>query len=104
MKLITRKEEKLFEKYPLYSQNGKGLDSKVIVKYFNPVGAGTWLITEGEKQDDDFIMYGYCHITDWEWGYVSLNELKQVKLPFGLSIEREMYDSGGKYTVGQLVR
>ena len=104
MKLITKKEEKLFEKYPLYSQDGKGFDSKVIVKFFNPVGSGTWLITEGEKQDDDFLMYGYCHITDWEWGYVSLNELKSVRLPFGLSIEREMYDSGGKYTVGQLVR
>lgn len=104
MKLITKKEEKLFEKYPLYSQEGKGMDSKVVVKFFNPVGSGTWLITEGEKQDDDFIMYGYCHITDWEWGYVSFNELKGLRLPLGLSIEREMYDSGGKYTVGQLVR
>ena len=104
MKLITKKEEKLFEKYPLYSQEGKGMDSKVVVKFFNPVGSGTWLITEGEQQGDDFIMYGYCHICDWEWGYVSLNELKGLRLPLGLSIEREMYDSGGKYTVGQLVR
>lgn len=104
MKLITKKEEKLFEKYPFYSQDGKGNDAKVIVKFFNPVGSGTWLITEGQKQGDDYLMFGYCHITDWEWGYVSLNELKSLRLPFGMSIEREMYESGGKYTVGQLVR
>lgn len=26
-----------------------GGKAKVLVKYFNPVGAGTWLITEGNK-------------------------------------------------------
>lgn len=104
MKLITKKEEKLFEKYPLYSQDGKGLESKVIAKFFNPIGVGTWLITEGEKQGDDYMMFGYCKITDWEWGYISLNELKRMRLPYGMTIERELYESGGKYTVGQLVR
>jgi len=104
MKLLTKKEEKLFEKYPLCSQEGKGNDAKVIAKFFNPIGAGTWLITEGEKQGDDYLMFGYCHIYEWEWGYVRLSELKNAKLPFGMSIERERYDSGGKYTVGQLVR
>lgn len=96
MKLMTKELEKKFEKYPLYSQDGLLEESKVIVKYFNPCGAGTWLITEGEKQDGEWIFYGYCHITEWEWGYVSLAELESVRLPFGLTIERELYDADNK--------
>lgn len=97
MLLMTKELEKKFEKYPIGSQDGKGEEAEVVVKYFNPCGAGTWLITEGEKQDDgDWLLYGYCHIFEWEWGYVLLSELEQVKLPFGLDIEREMYVTGGK--------
>ena len=88
MKLMTLELEKKFEKYPLYSQDGEGDNAKVIVEYFNPCGAGTWLITEGEKQEDgDWLLFGYCHIFEWEWGYVSLNELSEITLPFDLTIE-----------------
>ena len=97
MLLMTKELEKKFKKYPLYSQEEKGLESEVVVKYFNPTGIGTWLITEGEKQEDgDWLLYGYCNLFEWEWGYVLLSELESVKLPFGLSIEREMYVTGGK--------
>ena len=50
MALMTKELENKFKKYPLYSQDGKMEEAKVIVKYFNPCGAGTWLITEGEKR------------------------------------------------------
>ena len=94
---MTKELEKKFLEYPLYSQDGKGEESEVVVKYFNPCGNGTWLITEGEKQDDgDWVFYGYCHLFDWEWGYVTLSELESVRLPFGLRIEREIYVTGGK--------
>lgn len=49
MKLITKELERTFSKYPIYSQESMILDARVIVKYFNPVGAGTWLITEAEN-------------------------------------------------------
>lgn len=92
MNLLTTKLEEQFNKYPLYSQDGKGMDSIVIVKYFNPYGSGTWLITEAEKQPDgDWLLFGYCHIYCWEWGYVLLSELQNLKLPFGLTIERDLY-------------
>lgn len=95
--LMTKELEKKFEEYPLYSQEGKYEESVVVVKYFNPCGAGTWLITEGEKQEDgDWLLYGYCHLFEWEWGYVMLSELESVRLPFGLKIERELYITGGK--------
>ena len=95
MKLMTKELEKEFVSYPIGSQDGKGMDAKVVAKYFNPYGAGTWLITEGEKQEDgDWLLYGYCNLFEWEWGYVMLSELESVQLPFGLSIERELYVTG----------
>lgn len=41
MKLITKEIIKLFEKYPIGSQDGKGGDATVIVKFFYPAGAAT---------------------------------------------------------------
>lgn len=97
MKLMTKELETTLKKYPIGSQDEKGMNAEVIVKYFNPCGSGTWLITEGEKQEDgDWLLFGYCHIFEWEWGYVTLSELESVRLPFGLSIERELYTTGGK--------
>ena len=95
MKLITKELEKIFEKYPIGSQDGLGGKAKVIAKFFNPVGAGTWLITEADKTEDgDYEMFGYCHLGDDEFaelGYVMLSDLENLKLPFGLSIERDLY-------------
>ena len=94
--LMTKELEKTFKKYPISSQDGKGMNAEVVVKYFNPCGRGTWLITEGEKQEDgDWLLFGYCNLFEWEWGYVMLSELESVQLPFGLKIERELYITGG---------
>lgn len=95
MKLITKELEEKFEKYPLGSQDGLGGSAKVIAKFFNPVGVGTWLITEAEKTEDgDYEMFGYCHLGDdqmAELGYVMLSQLEELKLPFGLKVERDLY-------------
>ena len=76
---------------PFHSQDGKGMDAEVLVKYFNPCGTGTWLITEAEREGDDWRLFGYCHIYEWEWGYLMLSELASLRLPFGLTIERDIY-------------
>lgn len=44
MKLLTKELEKIFEKYPIGSQEKLGGNAKVIAKFFNPIGAGTWLL------------------------------------------------------------
>lgn len=96
MMLMTKELEEKLRNYPIGSQDGKGDEAEVIVKYFNPCGRGTWLITEGEKQEDgDWLLFGYCHLFEWEWGYVTLSELESVRLPLGLKIERELYVTGG---------
>ena len=97
MLLMIKDLEKKFGKYSLYSQEDKGFESDVVVKYFNLCGAGTWLITEGEKQENgDWLFYGYCHLFEWELGYVMLSESEDVTFPFGLKIKREQHITGGK--------
>lgn len=101
MKLLTKELVKKCEEYPLYSQEGKSGDAKVIAKFFNPTGQGTWLITEGDVIRDeqgnieDVEMFGFVNLVGMdcaELGYVSLNELQSIRLPlFGLTIERDLY-------------
>lgn len=94
MKLLTEEIISQFESHPIGSQDGKGLYAEVLVKYFNPCGSETWLITEAEREGDDWRLYGYCHIFEWEWGYLLLSELESLRLPFGLGVERDLYTSG----------
>lgn len=63
MKLMTKEIEHRLIKCPCCPDEEKGMESKVVVKYFNPYGAGAWLIIQGEKmQDGDWLLYSYCHI------------------------------------------
>lgn len=50
MKLMTKELERKFAKAGLYTKDGQGFEAEVVVKYFNPYGAGTWIITEGKKR------------------------------------------------------
>lgn len=97
MKFLTKAlREKLIKNH--YNTKAIHADFYPVVKFFNPCGIATWLITELDPETD--IMYGLCYtvyglryIGDYpELGYVSLNELSKVKCPpFGLNIEREKY-------------
>lgn len=93
MKLLTKEIERKFEKFPFYSQDGKGKDADVIAKFFNPCGSQTWLVAEAEKQDDgDWHLYGWYEDSNGgEWAYFSLRELQSVKTWAGLGIERDIY-------------
>ena len=68
------------------------IDFRPVVKLFNPSGAGTWLLTEIDPQDED-IAFGLCDlgIGSPEIGSVSLSELECVRGLFGLGIERDRY-------------
>ena len=90
MKLLTKEIISKFENHSFRSQEEKGFDAEVLVKYFNPCGSGTWLITEAQREGDDWRLFGYCHIYEWEWGFLMLSELKHLHLPFGLTIERDI--------------
>ena len=74
--------------------NGRDLDQDHIpvVKFFNPFGAGVWLATELDLDGD--IMFGLADIGYPELGSWSLNDLRSIRLPFGMGIERDLLFTG----------
>ena len=70
-------------------------DIKVIAKFFNPAGAGTWFATEYDPVDRVF--FGYANLGDSEMaelGTFSLDELQSYRGRFGLGIERDLHFHG----------
>ena len=60
MELMTREMEGKLKSFPFYSQDGKGDDAIVVMKFFNPYGLGTWYVLEAEKQENgDYLFFGY---------------------------------------------
>lgn len=105
MKLITAAIEKKLIAHPMHSQDDKGMDAEILVKFFGGA-ACTWLVTEAEKlENGDWLFYGYVTMGyEWEWGEFLLSDLTSVKFPpFGLGIERDMYLKPG-ITVRQYMK
>jgi len=65
-------------------------DPVPVVKFFNPLGAATWLATE--LYDDDDTLFGLADLGFGcpELGVFSLSEMASVRLPFGMGIERDL--------------
>lgn len=65
-------------------------DPMPVVKFFNPLGPATWLATEMDRDGD--ILFGLADLGFGcpELGSFSLSEMGQVRLPFGLGIERDL--------------
>ena len=109
MKLLTKALKKKMP--PLYSQEDVK-DPEVVVKFFDPTGYWKWFATEGSAKflmedgttenralsdpDEsgeylDTVFFGLVKGFEAELGYFSLKELSEMKLRFGLGIERDMY-------------
>ena len=68
----------------------RDIDHVPVVKFFNPVGAATWLITEMETDGDTLFGLADLGFGCPELGSCSLAELISVRLPFGFAIERDI--------------
>ena len=71
-------------------------DPVPVVKFFNPLGAATWLATELYADGDTLFGLADLGFGCPELGTFSLSELASVRLPFGLGIERSV-DFGSAY-------
>ena len=74
-------------------------DAPIIVKFFNPIGAGTWYALEGQKVNDyrKWVFFGFADLGNpdfAEYGEFVLSELEGLRLPLGLGIERDIHFSG----------
>ncbi|MEC3909722.1 DUF2958 domain-containing protein [Sphingobium sp. CR2-8] len=65
-------------------------DPVPVVKFFNPLGAGTWLATELYGDDDTLFGLADLGFGCPEMGTFSLMEIQSIRLPFGLRIERDL--------------
>ena len=88
MSLLTPDQRELL----LANGRQSGLDHIPVVKFFNPVGIGTWLATELDADNDT--CFGLADVGYPELGTFSLEELATLKLPFGMHIERDLFFSG----------
>lgn len=93
MKIETLFTEQIQEAFKQqgYTGDKSMAEIKVVCKLFNPCGVGTWWLYEHVEGD---IYMAFCLLgnsQDAEIGAISLNELLSLKLPFGLSIERDIH-------------
>ena len=86
MMLLTKKNKK--DLPPLYANEKLGLDAQAIVKFFTPDSNWTWYASEFDGEDTFF---GYVIGQSDELGYFSLSEIKSVRGPYGLKIERDRH-------------
>jgi hypothetical protein len=106
MKIITAPIQKALDSNPLCSKDEQGKDATVILKLFGG-GRFTYLVTEAEKEGDDYRLYGWmvsplgpdCD----EFGYAMLNDLLSLRFQFGLGIERDRAVTPDKYKVWELI-
>jgi hypothetical protein len=68
----------------------RDVDHFPVVRFFNPVGAGTWLATELDEDGD--VLFGLADLGFGcpEVGSFSLSELQGIRLPFGMAVERDL--------------
>lgn len=91
MKLLTKEQRtKLLKNNATPDE-----DKKPVVKLFSPVGAATWLLSSIDEND---IAFGLCDLGmgEPELGFVCLQELEEIKLPLGLTIERDIHFKANK--------
>ena len=88
-----------FRKFILWGCQGVESDPPTARwKFFNPIGAATWYISEANRVihndgTDDLELFGWCDLGTGfpELGYVMLSELASIDGPLGLGIERDIF-------------
>ena len=76
--------------------NGRERDADhvPVVKFFNPVGAATWLASELDEDGDTLFGLADLGFGYPELGSFGLSELTSLRLPFGMGIERDILFEG----------
>ena len=89
MKLFTEEQRTKL----LANGTRRGADHKPVVKWFNPCGVGTWLLSELDPEYPDECGFGLADLGFGtpELGSIGLLELTEYRGPFGLGIERDIH-------------
>ena len=85
MKLLTKSIKAAAEKQFSRESN---MEQDVVAKFFNPCGAGSWYLMNKDPKDNS--CWGIVKLYAVEIGSFDIDELQNLKLPFGLGIERDL--------------
>ena len=93
---LTKEHKEKLAKYPTYSQDDKGKSAEIVLKIFNPFGAGTWYVLEAEPihdNPDDYLFFGYVESPLGEefneYGYFTFSELRDLTIPLYSKVNDE---------------
>lgn len=87
MQLLTQElSAQAQAQYPL----GNDMDQLVVARFFSPTSNWVWYVMNQDPEDPDYL-WGIVKGFEVEIGSFSLSELECIKLPMGLSIERDLY-------------
>ena len=100
MKLLTKSiKDRLIKNFYKHKEAWNSCDeyveSKAVVKLFNPYGAGDWYLSEMDPKTGR--CFGLCMITEPELGYVMFDELESLDCGFG-GVERDIFFEPNKHT------
>lgn len=88
MKLLTKAiETAAIKQFPLGNVWEK---QDIVAKFFNPCGSQTYYLMNMDPEDHDYC-WGFVSRHEIECGSFSMSDLKSVRLPFGLGIERDLH-------------
>jgi len=94
MQLLTDELRKIIP--PFYSSEDLELEEKMVyAKFFLADAQWSWFILEYDPESNTF--FALVDGLDRELGYVSLDELEQVRGHMGLHVERDLYFTPVKY-------
>ena len=91
MKLFLKSaDNKLFDNYRKHAKDGGTQNQDVVVKIFNPNGAGTWYIINSDPDDPNYL-WGIAIVQEVEMGSISRSDLENYRSKqFGLPLERDL--------------
>jgi hypothetical protein len=90
MKILTKAIENAFKKQGDTSNKSMS-EIKIVMKLFNPCGAGTWYIYEHLESDIYMVFVNLGDSEMAECGTVSMSELTSIRVGFGLKLERDIH-------------
>lgn len=95
MVILTNEIIKKLEATPLYTHEKTPPGRvPVIMKLFFAFSSWTWYVTEGERDGDDWLFFGFVEGFEKELGYFRLSELTAIKRgPLGLERDTSFDDT-----------
>lgn len=77
MSLMTSEVEELLSGYPIGSQGEVSVENqRILLRFYLPMTRAEWLVSEGSKDGDDWLFFGYVRGIESEWGYFHLSEIQ----------------------------